>query len=72
MNLKIKERLPYQKDVDRIVRIMKGKGYLITDEDAYKIWLDYSERVSANWLILPDSDEDLINIILANSKLEGN
>lgn len=71
MNLKIKARLPYQGDVDRIVRVMKENGYSITDEDAYKIWIDYSERVEATWLILPDSDEDLKNIILVNAKMEA-
>ncbi len=70
MDLKIKARLPYQGDVDRIIRVMKEKGYLITDESAYMIWKDYSEGVEANWLILPASDEDLVNIILANAKLE--
>ncbi len=70
MNLEIKARFPHQEDVDRIVRVMKNRGYLITDETAYKIWEDYSEAVSAGWLILPKEDEELATIILNNAKLE--
>lgn len=61
----------YTEDILRIVKILNNNGYYATEELAQKIWSDYSEDVCAGWLILPEKDSDLLEILVEYGELEG-
>jgi hypothetical protein len=42
-----------------IVNVCENHGYTITKQMAEKLWSDYSESVSAEWLRLPENHETL-------------
>lgn len=67
--LKPKIEYPKEQDVDRIVDIMRERGYTIEESDAYQIWSEWSNAVEANWLQLPEEDDILVSIILNSTKV---
>ncbi len=61
------ERIPRSRmdDVLRIRKALWDKGvntYLI---DAYLMWDEYSESLCAGWIILPETDEEIFNILVS-------
>lgn len=60
----------HEEDVIRIVKVAKANNYYLSKNDAYNFWKSYSEKVEANWLILPEKDEILLQIILNYSDVE--
>lgn len=71
----IKYRLNHEfhKDVERIQRVMKEHGYDIDYFSASEIWTLISESFCAQWLIMPESDEELFKDIDMNiRKIELN
>lgn len=50
----------FPEDVERIKRVMNAN---ISDDLADKIWKTVSEYFCANWLTLPENDEDLYQMI---------
>jgi len=56
------KKLEYPKDCKRIVKVALKYGK-INDKEAQYIWKTYSNDFAAGWLILPDSDADLWEII---------
>lgn len=50
----------YGDDVFRIMEIAAKKcNLLLTLREAEEFWENHSENISAQWLILPEKDEDL-------------
>lgn len=54
----------YQEDCERIQRVLQEREYEVSLEIVATIWERISEDYySASWLILPDSDEGIWNMI---------
>lgn len=56
--LTFQEPEDYPSDIDRIVRVMRAEGYLVSRADARRAWEAYSESYSAGWLIMHDLSDD--------------
>ena len=50
-------------DCKRIARVSFDHNIYITLDEAHKIWDEYSDRVCAGWIFLPDSNDDLWDCI---------
>ena len=50
-------------DVERIQQVMVSKGYYCTLKMSASMWDEYSDIYCAGWLGLPESDEELFNIL---------
>jgi predicted solute-binding protein len=50
-------------DVERIQKLMVSKGYYSTLKMSANMWEEYSDTYCAGWLGLPESDEELFNIL---------
>jgi hypothetical protein len=50
-------------DVKRMQQLMISKGYYCTLKMIAHSWNEYSDSYCAGWLSLPDSDEELFNIL---------
>ncbi len=55
-------------DVIRIVNVCTKHNIEITFAEAEELWNKYSDDYCAQWLILPDSDEYLFEIIIEQAK----
>lgn len=53
----------YPGDTDRIMTACKENGIELTRKEAIEYWSRYSDMLSAGWLILPDSNEEIFNCI---------
>jgi hypothetical protein len=51
-------------DVERMKTCLHAAGRTWTDDDVVLAWSDYSDNWCAGWLKLPDSDDDLLTILL--------
>ena len=49
----------YREDVKEIVEACKRRGLIITPEEGYKAWGNYSDSMAAGWMGLPEPFEDL-------------
>ena len=49
----------HERDIERIVRIFLARGFLVSKEEAYQAWCDYSDSYAAGWLILGDNDDEV-------------
>jgi len=56
-------RRDYLDDIARIQRVVQEKGYDCYDDLAQRLWEVYSDSMSAGWLGLPDSDEELFECV---------
>ncbi|MDR3742455.1 MAG: hypothetical protein P4L40_25845 [Terracidiphilus sp.] len=50
--------------IERMKRCFDRKGIAVSDDDVVRAWSDYSDSLCASWLNLPDSDEDLLSILV--------
>jgi hypothetical protein len=50
-------------DVERIQRVAFSRGLFIGFFDAYAAWNQRSERMAANWLNLPEEDDELFELL---------
>ena len=55
-------------DVIRIINVCAKHNIEITSAEAEELWNKYSDDYCAQWLILPDSDEYLFEIIIEQAK----
>lgn len=53
----------YREDCERIVRISMMHGYNITLGQAEQVWDDYSDSMAAGWMNLPESDEEVWEVL---------
>lgn len=53
----------YKEDIKRMMEVCKTYGFEITPYEADVFWCNFSNRVYAGWLSLPNDDEDLIFIL---------
>lgn len=51
-------------DVARMRRCLQAAGKPIEDDDIVHAWADYSDAVCAGWLMLPETDDTLLTILL--------
>ena len=58
----------YPEDIRRMIEVCNKKGITITPELAEKLWDIHSESYCAGWLILPEDDELLFEILLDCAK----
>lgn len=49
----------YASDRIRIQRVFKEHGYVMTQFECYSLWRSYSESYAANWIALPEDDDEL-------------
>jgi hypothetical protein len=49
----------YPEDVERIARVVG----LTSLKEAELLWLKYSDSMAAGWLVLPESDDELLLIL---------
>lgn len=56
--------LPYEKDLERMKKILNDNGYDATYHSIYNAWRNYSETFSAGWLMLYTLDEHNLNHLL--------
>jgi len=63
--MKHKENFEHRfiEDVERIQQVMVSKGYYCTLKMCAHMWEEYSDTYCAGWLSLPESDDDLFNIL---------
>lgn len=54
----------YANEIERLVKVMRAKGYALHPIDASIIWSAHSGDLSAGWLALPAKDEQIVEIIL--------
>ena len=59
------EEYQYPYDVERICDVCAAAGYDITGRTAYRLWQKHSDNYAAGWLMLPESNQDLLEEILA-------
>ena len=55
-------------DIIRIINVCAKHNIEITIEEVKELWIDYSYEYCAGWLLLPDSDETLFEIIINHAK----
>ena len=60
--MKLAEEFPDA--TERMKRCFDLEGIAVSDDDVVRAWSDYSDSLCANWLKLPDSDEDLLSILV--------
>lgn len=49
----------YPEDVTRIRTAIVNRGYKCSRKQAKKVWEEYSDSMSAGWLILPDAESTI-------------
>ena len=54
----------YPEDCNRIIDVAKKNGWELGKKQAVRLWKGYSEDLAAGWLILPEEDSDLWDILL--------
>jgi hypothetical protein len=54
----------YPDDIDRMQQVLIANGCLAARVDLEALWSDYSDSFAASWLFLPESDEELLNILM--------
>ncbi len=57
-------RREFPHDVDRMLLCLKEVGLTTTDDEAVGAWAAYSDDNYAGWLVLPESDATLREILL--------
>lgn len=53
----------YPEDIKRIMKAGIDVGVLLSPTAADRIWSEYSEMLCAGWLILPENDETIGELI---------
>jgi len=53
----------HQDDIDRIEALFATKNYLCTTNQAQELWENYSKTTESDWANLPESDDDLWDIL---------
>ncbi|EMA2592561.1 hypothetical protein U2H31_003684 [Pseudomonas aeruginosa] len=56
--------LRYPDDVDRMSSILASEGYLASARDLEALWEAYSAKEGSSWAFLPDTDADLLALLL--------
>jgi hypothetical protein len=59
-----KEEFCYKHDVLRIVEAFANMGHTISEIDAQLAWEEHSDDLCAGWLILPDTDREIMNALI--------
>lgn len=59
-----------REDVIRIRKALWDGGMNTYLVDAYYMWGEYSDSLSAGWIILPETDEEIFNILVVSTEDE--
>lgn len=62
------EGFEYFADIQRMIKVCNDRGINILPKLAKKLWNRYSDNLCACWLYLPDSDEELFEILFNAAK----
>ena len=62
------EGFEYYTDIQRMIKVCNDRGINISPKLAKKLWSRYSDNLCACWLYLPDSDEELFEILVNITK----
>lgn len=54
----------YEAQVERMQRCLQEAGHPVKSDYIFRAWSDYSDSLCATWLMLPDDDGALLNILL--------
>lgn len=54
----------YRVDAVKIMRLLAGKDYEVSAQDAYEAWKEYSDVYAASWLIVPDDADEVLRSVL--------
>lgn len=57
------ERPEYLADTHRIVKVALQHGFTLSLPQAERAWLLFSDSMAAGWMNLPESDDELWEII---------
>lgn len=52
-----------KEDIERMIKVCKEYGFEITPYEADVFWCNFSDRVYAGWLSLPNDDDELVFIL---------
>lgn len=55
----------YPEDVARLLHILERAGFAVSSEDVAAAYRDYSSSLCAGWIHLDDSDDRLLEFLLA-------
>ena len=55
-------------DILRIVQVCADRNISITPSEAQELWKIHSDNNCAGWLILPENDNELFEIIIEQAK----
>lgn len=61
----------YPQDTDRIMSVLRKNGYSVSRKDVVLTWRDHSDQYCAEWLELPNDDNELMKIILHNMEIKN-
>jgi hypothetical protein len=56
--------LPHIHDVRRIHKVLASRGHWVTLDMCHQMWDNYSDSMCAGWIILPEDDETIYNILV--------
>jgi hypothetical protein len=54
----------HPEDIERMRQILIKKDIVVPETDLVVAWAKYSSTKNTNWLLLPDSDEEIYNAII--------
>lgn len=52
----------YRDDIVRIAAALQADGRQVSLREAYQAWVAYSDSMCAGWMMLPDSDLEIVNL----------
>jgi hypothetical protein len=61
----------YPADIERMIEVCRNNNIDTTPEEVDDVWCEYSEMFAAGWLTLPDTDEELFEILERHLELEA-
>ena len=61
----------FANDVARMRRCLQAADKQLEDDDIVYAWADYSDALCASWLMLPDDDASLLQILLQHLPPSG-
>lgn len=53
----------YPEDLERIQRVLLANDYAASLETCAYLWGEYSDGMAAGWMMLPDTDEEVMDCI---------
>lgn len=58
-------------EIEYIVEACKRQGCVLTQDEAYSVWINYSDMYAAGWLGVPKCDKEIIACVKAGQNWES-